>query len=64
MHPCLIRACNVAQDAVDATISALRQAGIKFWMLTGDKPATAEQIAISCCLILPRMLDPPPKKRK
>lgn len=31
----------------------LRQAGIKFWMLTGDKYSTALQIATSCNLKSP-----------
>ena len=38
------------QRAVPETIDALRQAGIKVWMLTGDKHATAIQIARSCKL--------------
>ena len=33
------------------TIYALREGGIKFIMLTGDKLETAENIAISCSLI-------------
>lgn len=33
------------QDLVPETIGALRGAGIRFWMLTGDKYATAVQIA-------------------
>ena len=35
------------QDEVLETIETLRQAGIKIWMLTGDKIETAKCIAIS-----------------
>jgi phospholipid-translocating ATPase len=35
------------QDEVAVTIEALRMAGIKVWMLTGDKVETAKCIAIS-----------------
>eukprot|EP00698_Gefionella_okellyi_P017027 TRINITY_DN4930_c0_g2_i1.p1 TRINITY_DN4930_c0_g2~~TRINITY_DN4930_c0_g2_i1.p1 ORF type:complete len:1133 (+),score=217.67 TRINITY_DN4930_c0_g2_i1:38-3436(+) len=41
------------QDEVPQTIQLLRRAGIRFWMLTGDKMATAEQIALSCSLMSP-----------
>jgi P-type E1-E2 ATPase len=39
------------QDDVPATIKDLQQAGIKIWMLTGDKFETAENIACSCQLV-------------
>ena len=39
------------QDNVPETIRDLRLAGIKIWVLTGDKADTAENIAISCNLI-------------
>ena len=39
------------QDKVPDTIRDLRQAGIKIWMLTGDKIDTAENISLSCNLI-------------
>ena len=39
------------QDNVPETISDLRFANIKIWMLTGDKMDTAENIAKSCNLI-------------
>ncbi|KAJ1679087.1 drs2 neo1 protein, partial [Spiromyces aspiralis] len=39
------------QDGVPETIYKLRQAGIKIWMLTGDKVETAINIAKSCRLI-------------
>ena len=39
------------QDEVPETIRDLRYAGIKIWMLTGDKVDTAENIALSCNLI-------------
>ena len=35
------------QDNVSSTIESLRNAGIKMWMLTGDKIETAKCIAIS-----------------
>ena len=34
------------QDQVCITIESLRNAGIKFWMLTGDKVETAKCISI------------------
>ncbi|KNC48500.1 aminophospholipid ATPase [Thecamonas trahens ATCC 50062] len=39
------------QEGVPETIAQLRKAGIRFWMLTGDKESTARQIAISCNLV-------------
>jgi phospholipid-translocating P-type ATPase (flippase) len=39
------------QDQVPETIRDLRLAGIKIWMLTGDKFSTALNIALSCNLI-------------
>ena len=39
------------QEDVPATLSVLRQAGIKVWMLTGDKQQTAEEIGRSSGLI-------------
>ena len=39
------------QDDVPETIKDLRMAGIKIWVLTGDKVDTAENIALSCNLI-------------
>ena len=39
------------QENVPETIQDLRMAGIKIWMLTGDKIDTAENISISCNLI-------------
>ena len=39
------------QDDVKDTIESLRNAGIKIWMLTGDKMDTAKSIAYSCKLI-------------
>ena len=41
------------QDKVPETIKELRMAGIKIWVLTGDKADTAENIALSCNLISP-----------
>lgn len=39
------------QDQVARSIADFITAGIKFWMLTGDKLETAENIAYSCNLI-------------
>ena len=39
------------QDGVPECIKELRMAGIKIWVLTGDKCDTAENIALSCNLI-------------
>ena len=39
------------QDKVPQTIKEIKSAGIKFWVLTGDKVSTAENIGLSCNLI-------------
>ena len=39
------------QDDVPETIHSLQDAGIKIWMLTGDKLETAENIGESCKLL-------------
>jgi len=39
------------QDDVKSTLELLRNAGIKIWMLTGDKVETARCIAISTKLV-------------
>ena len=39
------------QDDVDTTIQALKDAGIKVWVLTGDKIETAINIGYSCGLL-------------
>jgi P-type E1-E2 ATPase len=36
---------------VPETISSLQSAGIKIWMLTGDKLETAENIGYACKLL-------------
>jgi len=41
---------DLLQEGVGDTIKALSDAGIKLWMLTGDKNATAMQIALTCNL--------------
>nr|XP_054585972.1 phospholipid-transporting ATPase IC [Nothobranchius furzeri]XP_054585973.1 phospholipid-transporting ATPase IC [Nothobranchius furzeri] len=41
------------QDGVPETIARLREAGIKVWVLTGDKKETAVNVGYSC-----RLLDP------
>lgn len=38
------------QNNLKSTIESLRSAGIKVWMITGDKMETAECIARSCDL--------------
>ena len=38
------------QDSVPETIHQLLRAGLKVWMITGDKQETAINIAISCRL--------------
>ena len=39
------------QDDVGPTIAYLKAAGIKIWVLTGDKIETAINIAFSCRLL-------------
>ena len=39
------------QDEVGDTIASIKEAGIKFWMLTGDKVDTAINIGFSCQLV-------------
>ncbi|XP_076009464.1 phospholipid-transporting ATPase IC [Genypterus blacodes] len=41
------------QEGVPETISLLRQAGLKVWVLTGDKKETAVNIGYSCKLLDP-----------
>jgi magnesium-transporting ATPase (P-type) len=36
---------------VKETIQAIRHAGVKVWMLTGDKKETAINIGVSCGLV-------------
>ncbi|RWW53115.1 hypothetical protein BHE74_00040417 [Ensete ventricosum] len=43
------------QDGVPEAIESLRQAGIKVWVLTGDKQETAISIGLSCRLLTPNM---------
>jgi P-type E1-E2 ATPase len=43
------------QEDVADTISFLKAAGIKVWVLTGDKVETAINIGLSCALIVPDM---------
>ena len=44
------------QDRVPETIHELQDAGIKIWMLTGDKLETAENIGYSCRLLKKDMI--------
>ena len=41
------------QEEVPETIEALQRAGIKVWVLTGDKQETAVNIACACRLLGP-----------
>lgn len=41
------------QEEVPETIEALQEAGIKVWVLTGDKQETAINIAFACKLLRP-----------
>ena len=41
------------QDKVGPTIRYLKEAGIKVWVLTGDKVETAINIGFSCQLLTP-----------
>lgn len=53
---CLLRCCSVcALTGVPEAISTLSAAGVKIWVLTGDKVETAINIARSCALITPKM---------
>ena len=38
------------------TLAVLKSAGLRFWMLTGDKPSTAQTIAKTCNLMPRRNL--------
>ncbi len=42
------------QDGVPEAIALLAKAGIKIWVLTGDKEETAINIAVACNLVLPK----------
>lgn len=41
----------VQQQGVPETIASLREAGIKVWILTGDKQETAISVGFSCSLL-------------
>jgi phospholipid-transporting ATPase len=43
--------CWVQQQGVPETIASLREAGIKVWILTGDKQETAISVGFSCSLL-------------
>uniref|UniRef100_A0A665U7V2 Phospholipid-transporting ATPase n=1 Tax=Echeneis naucrates TaxID=173247 RepID=A0A665U7V2_ECHNA len=45
------------QDGVPQTIEQLAKAGIKIWVLTGDKQETAENIGYSCNMLREEMQD-------
>jgi phospholipid-translocating ATPase len=44
---------DLLQDEVKASIESLRKAGIKVWMLTGDKMETAKTISVTTGLYSP-----------
>ena len=46
------------QDGVPETIEMIRSAGIKLWVLTGDKIETAINIGYSCRLLDDSLLQP------
>ena len=48
---------DLLQDKVPETIESLMQAGIKVWVLTGDKQETAIEIGKSCNLINEQTMD-------
>ncbi|KAI9291157.1 phospholipid-translocating P-type ATPase [Neoconidiobolus thromboides FSU 785] len=50
---CAIALEDQLQDGVPDTIFKLQKAGIKIWVLTGDKRETAINIGRSCSLVLP-----------
>lgn len=59
---------DALEPGVPQTIMKLRRAGIKVWMLTGDKLETAVEISRSCGLVdssmeLERLVVPPPGQR-
>ena len=43
---------DLLQENVKECITDFRDAGIKVWMLTGDKGITAKEIAYSCGLLV------------
>ncbi len=47
------------QDGVAQTISNLQNAGIKIWVLTGDKQETAINIGYSCQLLSDELIEEP-----
>ena len=44
---------DLLQDNVKKCITEFREAGVKTWILTGDKDATAKQIGLSCGVLHP-----------
>jgi P-type E1-E2 ATPase len=48
---------DLLQDEVPETIQILMNAGIKVWVLTGDKQETAIEIGKSCNLINEKIMD-------
>ena len=47
------------QDGVAQTIANLQNAGIKIWVLTGDKQETAINIGYSCQLLTDELVEEP-----
>ena len=48
---------DLLQENVKECITDFRDAGMKVWMLTGDKGLTAKEIAYSCGLLVKRKED-------
>ena len=46
---------DMLQDGVDDTLTSLREAGVKVWVLTGDKVDTAINIGYACALLTGEM---------
>jgi P-type E1-E2 ATPase len=55
---------DLLQDRVSETIQDFKEAGMKVWMLTGDKGTTAKMIGIKCKLIPQSSLEFVHKKSK
>ena len=49
---------DLLQENVAQCIEDFRDAGMKVWMLTGDKGATAKEIAYSCALLPKKQTTP------
>lgn len=59
MTDAIIRSSFSLQDGVAQTIANLQNAGIKIWVLTGDKQETAINIGYSCQLLTDELIEEP-----